>query len=338
MGANRATKDGDAMNPDLIEKLSQCDDLPTIPAVALEVLRLCKSPDASFEQVEEVVRNDPVLTGRLISLANSAMFRSAARAATVRQALVRMGTRAVRLVALSCTVSAREPARSATSFNVRRFWERSLVTAVAATAIEQHSSFQYAADAFTAGLLQDIGMLALNNAMGEDYEPVAELWAAGSMDICDVEQQHLGWNHTEVAGYLLGLWNVPDAVTQPIVAHHCPTQKLATRESQRLARVLHAADALAQMVCLGAKGGTAKTAIDVCRTTLGWPPRQVLDTVREIKPMIQDAQRMLAVDIDADRLTNTARTELSRQMAALNASDREAPASPEPRSLAPCRP
>ena len=300
------------MDGELIEKLNRCKDMPTIPAVALEVLRLCRSRDASIQAVAEVVSRDPVLSGRILEVANSAFFASPTKVPTVGQALVRMGLRNAQSVALGFTIVNQKEIQGAPSFSHMDFWKSSLVTAVAAKTIEERSRRPFAAEAFTAALLQDIGILGMSNALKEEYEPVVQAWNAGRSDLVELEEKLFDSNHMEVAAYLLALWNVPECIVDPITAHHRPEALQTTnREYDRLARVLQTADAFMTMVC---KGGTAvqvNRCVMLCKHNLNWPASWVLPTVRDMRPMIAEIQRMLAVAVDGDQVMGQAKATLA---------------------------
>ena len=300
------------MDGDLIERLNKCKDMPTIPAVALEVLRLCRSKQASIHQVAEVVSRDPVLSGRILEVANSAFFGSPTKVATVGQALVRMGLRNAQSVALGFTIINQKEPVGAPSFSHTDFWKSSLVTAVAAKTIEERSRRQFPAEAFTAGLLQDIGILGMNNALKHEYEPVVKAWNAGDPNIIELEQKLFGSDHTEVGAYLLALWNVPECIVDPIVAHHRPESVAAANsEYGRMARILQTADAFMTMICKGGAGAQVNRCVALCKHNLGWPAGWVVPTVRDMRPMIAEITRMLAVAVDGDQVMGQAKATLA---------------------------
>jgi HD-like signal output (HDOD) protein len=242
-------------------------------------------------------------------VANSAFFGAPTKVATVGQALVRMGLRNAQSVALGFTVVNQTEVRGAPSFDQKAFWRSSLVTAVAAKTIEERSRNQLAAEAFTAGLLQDIGILGLNNALKDEYEPVVKAWNAGAANICEMEQDLFGSDHCEIGAYLMGLWNVPETIVDPATAHHHPDRlESVNREYPRMARVLQTADAFMNLICKGGMRTHLGRCIELCKKNLSWPPNRLVPTVKEMRPNIIEIQRMLAVDVDADQVMGEART------------------------------
>lgn len=282
--------------------------MPTIPVVAMEVLRLCRNKDASIQQVAEIVSRDPALSGKILRVANSALFGGSTQVATVKQALVRMGLRNAQSAALGFSVVNQKSVCGAPSFNHSAFWESSLVTAVAAKTVTQQSRGQFPDEAFTAGLLQDIGILSMNNALKGEYEPVVKAWNAGADNIVEMERELFGSDHMEVAAYLLALWNVPERLVDPIAAHHA-SENLAnlSRQHRHMARVLCVADAFMTMICKGGNSSQVSRCVAQCKNYLFWPPNHVLSTVRDMKPKIGEIQRMLATDIDGDDVMGKAK-------------------------------
>ncbi|MBN2583745.1 MAG: HDOD domain-containing protein [Planctomycetes bacterium] len=301
------------MDAALMERINNSKSLPTIPAVALEVLRMCRSQDTNVRDIAEVISRDPAMSSRILKLSNSSFFGAPTKATTVSQALVRMGLRNARILALSFSVVNQKPAaESPSTFDHSAFWRSSLITAVVAKTIEDWTRRRSVGEAFTAGLLQDIGILTLNNVLRDEYATVRHEAQQNGRELHEVERQFLDADHAEVAGYMLGMWSIPDCIVLPVAAHHAPESLDADNpEDARMARVLQMADAFMRIFCEGVNADSAQRCCRLCAQYLSWSPQKVMKLIREVAPSVQEAAQMLSVEIPTDVLANAAKAELT---------------------------
>ncbi|MDW5375298.1 GGDEF domain-containing protein [Halomonas sp. HP20-15] len=193
----------------LIQSLLDCPALPSIPVVIQRVIVLAADPDSRLQPILDVLHNDPALTARLISLANTVYYAQAKPAETLREAVERLGLDTTVSLALgfSLATASRGDSR-ANGFDLRHFWQRSLTSAIAAQELAtQRRQGNELGPVFTAALLQDIGMLALNAVAPLEYAEVI-----GTLDDHDAialrEREHFGADHAEVGAWLAGNWGL----------------------------------------------------------------------------------------------------------------------------------
>ncbi|NLX58403.1 MAG: HDOD domain-containing protein [Phycisphaerae bacterium] len=301
------------MDAVLMERINRSKSLPTIPAVALEVLRMCRSPNTNVRDIADVICRDPAMSSRILKLSNSSLFGAPTKATTVAQALVRMGLRNARILALSFSVVNLKPSGEGRStFDLAAFWRSSLITAVVAKTIEDWTRRRAVGEAFTAGLLQDIGILTLHNVLQDEYATVRQETRQSGRELDEVERQFLDADHAEVAGYMLGMWSIPDCIVIPVSAHHRPELlEDDGSEDTRMARVLHAADAFMRIFCEGVNAPNAQRCCHLCAQYLSWSPQKVMKLIREVAPAVQEAAQMLSLEIPTDVLANAAKAELT---------------------------
>ncbi len=224
----------------LFTRLKKANRLPSPPGTALRVLELCRSEDSDMLEIATTVMADPVLSGRLLRYANSAMTGLSREVTSVRDAVLYLGLRTVKLTALgfSLAIGMESTCRG---FSLKRFWTQSIVTAVLA----RRFAAQFGADreeAFTAGLLSGIGQLALAHGIPEEYAPILEAAARNGTPLIEEERRSLGIDHIEFAGELLSQWNVPPKLVGAIVCRNRPEK--ADPEAGPLAQTLRVATTL----------------------------------------------------------------------------------------------
>jgi HD-like signal output (HDOD) protein len=196
----------------LHEHLSQLDlerSLPSPPAVALDVLRICNDPDGEIAELAEVLSRDPVLTGQLLQVANSAFYFRGAPVTSLHRASMVLGMQALKIVALGFTLANEMPRRgSAAGLDLPAYWHRSLLNAVMARALARSLEKQVAEEAFLCGLLAEIGKLVLAHGLPEVYAPVVE--EGGGWPADALERERLGFVSSEAGEILLRSWSVPE--------------------------------------------------------------------------------------------------------------------------------
>jgi putative nucleotidyltransferase with HDIG domain len=230
--------------PDRI--LMAFETLKPFPAHVVEAMQLLDDLSTSAEEVASALGRDPVLAARVLRLANSALYLRARRVATLREAVVLVGFAAVRsLLVGAVAYDAFRPGAPGYGLDRVQLWQHSLAVATVARQLAG-SRERDAEAAFVAGLLHDIGKLALSSALQEQYPAVLEAVASG-MDFVEAEQAVLGCDHAQVGAEAARRWNLPDPLITAIAYHHRPDEP----EDPGLADAVHVADALCLMLGVG---------------------------------------------------------------------------------------
>ncbi len=227
----------------LTDLISAVPSLPTLPRVYQQLHELVASPDGSVEAVARLIQRDPALTAKVLQLVNSSFFGIRRRITNAQQAVALLGLDLVRNLILSVMVFSQFDAAKLPGISLDALWSHCLRVGCFAKAIvtSEHGGGQLADDAFTAGLLHDIGKLILLANLPQRYAPILEQQAAPSQ-AHDLELTHLGGTHAQMGAYLLGLWGLPDTVVEAVAYHHNPACCLD--RSMSLLTAVHAADAM----------------------------------------------------------------------------------------------
>ena len=210
-------------NPKLKQLVSQVETVPSLPSLCQALSNLLESPTASMAGVADIVVQDMGMTAKLLQLVNSAFLGAAGRESDPRRAASVIGIENLRsLVSLNLFSQAPPPLVE----NLQDLWTHCRTTATFAQAIvrAQGLSESLAQDAFTSGLLHDIGQLVLASTCGEEYASAVRLAITERCALVDGEQGVFGTTHAQVGAYLLGLWGLPDSVVEAVAWHHVPAQ------------------------------------------------------------------------------------------------------------------
>jgi HD-like signal output (HDOD) protein len=198
--------------------IKKLDRLRTSAGVAQRVLQLMENPEFDVNQVVRLLEGDPALASQILKLVNSSYFGLSRKVASLRQAVACLGTHTLRLALLNygvlqCMVSAMPPARR------EEFLRHSLTVAVVAEKLSRIHQLEQPDEAYCAGLIIDIGVLALLEAERQAYVPLLEK-SAFDRHLAQAEQSLLGFDHAELGARLLDAWKLPAAVSAAVASHH----------------------------------------------------------------------------------------------------------------------
>jgi len=207
------------LEPLLRARVLACPTLPTLPAVALEVLELCRREDDDLEAIGRAVQRDPAIAAKLLRLANSASVATRGKVATLARAIAIVGTNATVTTALSFSLVRSRRRGDAGGFDHGQFWRRAVFCGLAGRAVAELTGLD-PEETFLAALLQDIGALALSEVFTSEY---GQVWLAAEGDheaLANLERDALGIDHREAGDLLAERWNLPPELREAITRSH----------------------------------------------------------------------------------------------------------------------
>jgi len=206
------------MDPRLEQRILGCGSLPSLPAAALELLRQAQHPEVDLAAMAETISRDPALAARVLRLANSAAL-GFGDVSSLPRAVVLLGVNAALSVALSFSLARSRRRDDADGFDRRAYWQRAFYSALAAQAVAERRRLD-PQEAFLGGLLQDIGMLALAEALAHLYPAIARRSRGNHLRLAELERAALGSCHAEVSLLLAHHWGLPGPLREALGASH----------------------------------------------------------------------------------------------------------------------
>ena len=211
------------MDPVALDEILSCQTLPSLPAVAVRVLELTADTDVSMHELAATITGDQALSSKILRTVNSSFFGLRQRCASIDRALVMLGLGPVKSLALGFSlVTALGDGDDQEPFDYVAYWRRGLYTAVSARLIAEAAKVPHADEAFLGGLLQDIGMIAMYQALGRRYLDVVD--AAGDHhELVRCELTALDLQHPDIGAMLAERWKLPEELVLPVKYHERPT-------------------------------------------------------------------------------------------------------------------
>jgi len=199
--------------------LKFCPNLPTPPGIAMRIVEMANEPDLDLGALARLLSEDPALASRLMRASNSALFNWPRPTENLRQAIVVVGLDATMNLALSFTLSRTLGQGLTSEQGVKLTWRRALIASCAARLIGARMNRADKEELALAALLQDIGILALNAALPEQYPPILE-GARDHDDLLRRERASLETDHGEAGVWLLHTWQLPQKMVDAAGCAH----------------------------------------------------------------------------------------------------------------------
>jgi eukaryotic-like serine/threonine-protein kinase len=194
--------------------------LPSLPAVALQVVEKASHSDCDPEELIALLRQDSGLCVRVLKTVNSGLFGLSRPVSSLKQAVLLLRTKPLRSLVLSVALPAVQTGER--DGLIVKYWQESVVGAVIARQLAVHLKHPDPEDDLVAGLLRDLGALVLREAFPDAYRSLWESASSRGLPSCEQEQETFSVDHAELGASLLEHWNLPSEIYLPVRFHHHP--------------------------------------------------------------------------------------------------------------------
>ena len=246
---------------------SRVQALPMLPAAVRELMTAFRDDDVGFDDLARKIDIDPAITARILRVANSSFYGMSGSIATVGDAIRLVGLRTVETIVMQESLAQPFHGPGCPTFDFPKYWEHSLATAIAAQELARESG-RAMNEAFTAGLIHDLGSLALASHFPQEYREVVRNARERDVPRLDAERAVLGIDHCQVGSWIAAHWHFTEPVIDAIAWHHNPghlpddaedSDAIAGPSSRRPGRpalvdLVHNADGIAHALDLHAAG------------------------------------------------------------------------------------
>jgi putative nucleotidyltransferase with HDIG domain len=203
------------------------NSMPSLPVSAGKVLEICSNIRADASDLNHVISLDPVLTGRLLKLLNSAYYGLNNHITSLVRAIIMLGVNTVKNLALTTAVMGTlQKNKKTKSLNMENYWQHCLCVGVTSKllAVKQGVDFKLLEEYFTAGLLHDIGKIPLNAVLVDNYLSAIKTAEKEQKSLFRSENDNLDINHCAAGSMIAAAWKLDGPVADTIKYHHNPSE------------------------------------------------------------------------------------------------------------------
>lgn len=207
----------------LIKVIAGIESLPSLPQLYSEVIHELNSAEGSLNKIGEIISKDSGMSAKILQMVNSAFFGLPRKVTSPVKAVQFLGLDTVKALVLSVKVFSMFSHSDLAQYSVDDLWRHSFGTALCARIIadEENWGQESRDEAFTAGLLHDIGKLILVDKFPEECLKVVSR-INREIHLCDAEREVFGITHAQVGAYLLGIWGLSETIINAVAFHHTP--------------------------------------------------------------------------------------------------------------------
>ncbi len=224
----------------ILKKLDQIEDLPTLPAIAMEVNKMLLDYNTTINKLSETLEKDQAMVSKLLKLVNSAFFGLGGKISNISHAVVVLGFNTIRNAVVSTSIiDAFSIKEGLNGFDIKDFWKHSLAVAVTSKSLAEKTGIRSVDDCFVGGLLHDMGKMVLLQHFRDLFQEVWRAVKENNQSFYEAEKIQIQIDHAQIGGYLARKWQLPMALVDTIRNHH---DVKPNANDPSLSMTVHAAD------------------------------------------------------------------------------------------------
>lgn len=236
---------------DIAAVLAEVDDLPSIPETLIRILKVLDDPASGPADLTRVVRMDAPVMAKILKLANSPYYSSRGDLSDINRCVAVLGYRTVRQVAICITVATsliNAVGKSGGHLDYRELWRHSVISGAIAKHLARLSGYPDPEEAFTAGLLHDVGKFVLEIYAPQVYARLIADRQRRGCALITLEQETFGFDHAALGAAFAEAWRFPPVLARAFADHHAPQVGRARARHEQVAALVALADYLANTV------------------------------------------------------------------------------------------
>jgi putative nucleotidyltransferase with HDIG domain/predicted Zn finger-like uncharacterized protein len=219
-------------------------ELPPMPQIVFKAHEIMDDPNSNTKQVADLIETDQAIAAKVLRMANSAYYGMSGKVSSIQHASAVLGYKALgELITLAGTSSLLGSRLYGYDMDSGALWRHSIAVAFASKSIARRKKPSLENDAFSAGLIHDVGKLILDRPVLNRKKLFDEYMGTGDRTFLSAEKKILGFDHAEIGHEVCKHWKIPESLALAIRHHHQPDS--ASGES--LAAVVCMADTVANM-------------------------------------------------------------------------------------------
>lgn len=290
------------MDHDLLEEVLSCPTLPSLPVVALRVIELTSDVNVEMNSLADTIQYDQGLSAKVLKTVNSSYYGLRKKCGNIRQAIVVLGLSTVKSLTLGFSLVSSVDLKGKQGFDHNEYWRRGLFTGVAARSIAKVVCPTLQDEAFLGGLLQDIGMIALYETLGDRYVHVLEQTGGDHRKLAGFELAEFELQHSDIGAMMATRWKLPEELIQPVKYHERPSAGPGG-EVGLLIRAVGLGNTVADALTSDDAQKNMRRYYKRCKEWFNLTDQQADEILKEVVVGTKEMAKLF--DIDSGRLPNT---------------------------------
>lgn len=281
-----------------LNEILKSPKLPSAPGVALRLLELTRDPNSTAQELATTINSDPALATKILRSANSSLFNFRAEVTTVDRAVRLLGSTVINSLALSFSLASEAMDDPVMAEQYQRYWLRSATLAASAESLASGVG-KDASNLFVAGLLVDLGQLAMLKVFREKYASLLDECASNAVRQCELEIERIGCSHIEVGVALMENWKLPLAFVEATRYHHSHPDSLPrVLSTDRLIQSTIVASVAAEYILGGKSECTLPHLRALTECYFQWSETEMLSYLDRANQRARQAAELLSAKAD----------------------------------------
>jgi diguanylate cyclase (GGDEF)-like protein len=286
------------MTSELEEKLLSCHSLPSPTTVALQIITLANEPEIDFHRFIKILNCDPALASKILRIANSPLYPYSKKIENLHQALMVLGLNATISLALSFSLMKSLQTSRGSGLDYALYWKRALIAGTACRVLGTACGLSEIEELYLASLMQDLGMLALDQVFLDLYHP-QKLDQACHASIIAHEHQCLGVQHAVVGSWLLTQWNFPDRFRLAVTGSDDPSRIPPHDERAKFVYCVSLSGKIAEIFLRDSHDDYLQTVKEEARTWLDLTPEVLMEVLETTKELLPETEKIFRIDLQS---------------------------------------
>ncbi len=301
------------MQSETLESIKRSASIPSMPLVATRCYEMTQDTNCDYNKLVELLSTDPGIAASVLRLANSPLFGVTRQVSSLKHAIALLGVTRIRDLVLARYLVQKTEELKCDLVDISYYWRISVTTAILASKFSNALLPARRDEAFMIGLLADLGVLVLAQALPEQYKPIASRYQPHSGDAwMQGEYNLMGVTHGEVTALVLEQWNLPEIMCEAVRHHHAsPADLPENADANLLARIVGGTSAIARVM---SQTMPVEEAVTICRAAMDRVELDVKVLVKALDGLEEDIEQMAEL-IQVDVLNSRVFAVLVKQLA-----------------------
>jgi diguanylate cyclase (GGDEF)-like protein len=285
------------MTPELKEKLQSCPSLPSPTPVAVQIITLANEPEIDLDRIIKILHCDPALASKILRIANSPLYPYCKKIENLHQAIMVLGLNATISLALSFSLMKSLQSNRRSGLDYALYWKRALLAGTACRVLGTTCGLnEIIEELYLSSLMQDLGMLALDQVFLDLYNP-PELDQACHASIIAHEQQCLGVNHAAVGSWLLTQWNFPDRLRLAVAGSDDPSRIPPQDKRAKFVYCVSLSGKIAEIFLRESHNDYLQVVKEEAHNLLNLTPKALMEVLETTKELIPETEKIFQTDL-----------------------------------------